>query len=415
MALDKSIAGAVGCGLDPLERRVHMVVDVGGGTAEVVAFCFGGVLAHRSTKLAGEEMTLAVSRYLRETHHLHVGELEAESLKIRSSGADDGPLVVQGRDAVSGRPLLATVKAAEVTDAVRPITDEILRTLAACLDDLPPQALSDVLAEGVVVFGGSSQIQGFAQELEKSLGLPVKLAEQPDDLRGRGRRPRAAQPPAAHGLRADADRHGACTCTGPVARMSGTVVDVVAQTVGRHARRAVPARTRPLHPGRHHDLGGVHRGDGGDPVVVLAVGEAAVLRRAGLRADRQGQAGQAGRGAAGHGGAHPVADRAQLRGEGQRRRGRPGERGVGALLGRDREAEARGHQIAGGDGGGPPGVLQGGDLQLALADAQDDGRPAVPGPPLRLDRRPGCRGTRRTPREGRCRCAAPPRAPGRCR
>jgi rod shape-determining protein MreB len=47
------------------------------------------------------------------------------------------------------------------------------------LDDLPPQALADVLAEGVLVFGGSSQIQGFPQELERSLGLPVKLAEDP--------------------------------------------------------------------------------------------------------------------------------------------------------------------------------------------------------------------------------------------
>ena len=90
-ALDESIAGAVGCGIDPLERRVHMVVDVGGGTAEAVAFCFGGVLAHRTSKLAGDEMTLAVSRYLREQHQLHVGELEAEDLKIRSGGGRGRP------------------------------------------------------------------------------------------------------------------------------------------------------------------------------------------------------------------------------------------------------------------------------------------------------------------------------------
>ncbi|MGZ4508661.1 MAG: rod shape-determining protein [Blastococcus sp.] len=178
-ALDEAVAGAVGCGIDPLERRVHMVVDVGGGTAEAVAFCFGGVLAHRSSKLAGDEMTISVSRYLREQHQLFVGELAAEDLKIRAGAEENGPLVVQGRDAASGRPRLATVQAAEVAEAVRPVTEEILRTLAACLDDLSPQALSDVLAEGVLVFGGSSQVLGFPPQLERSLGLPVKLAEEP--------------------------------------------------------------------------------------------------------------------------------------------------------------------------------------------------------------------------------------------
>jgi rod shape-determining protein MreB len=176
--LDESIAGAVGCGIDPLERRVHMVVDVGGGTAEVAAFCFGGVLAHRTSKLAGDEMTLAVYRHLREHHQLYVGELGAENVKIRA-GTEDGPLAVQGRDASTGRPRLATVRAAEVADAVRPITDEIVRTLASCVDDLPPQGISDVLAEGVLVFGGGSLVRGFTDDLEHGLGLPVKLAEEP--------------------------------------------------------------------------------------------------------------------------------------------------------------------------------------------------------------------------------------------
>jgi rod shape-determining protein MreB len=176
--LGESIAGAIGCGVDPMERRVHMVVDVGGGTAEVSAFCFGGLLTHRTSKLAGDEMTLAVHRYLREHHQLHVGELGAEDVKIRA-GAEDGPLVVQGRDAATGRPRLVTVQAAEIGEAVRPITDEITRTLATCLDDLPPQGMGDVLAEGVLVFGGGSLVRGFADDLERALGLPVKLAEEP--------------------------------------------------------------------------------------------------------------------------------------------------------------------------------------------------------------------------------------------
>jgi len=165
-ALDNPVAGAVGCGIDPLERRVHMVVDVGGGTAEAVAFCFGGVLTQRTGKVGGNEMTVAVARYLREQHQLHVSELEAERVKVLAA-TEDGPLVVHGRDGGSGRARLATVQAAEVAAAVRPVVGEVVR------------ALADVLAEGVLVFGGASLVRGFPEHLESELGLPVKLAEEP--------------------------------------------------------------------------------------------------------------------------------------------------------------------------------------------------------------------------------------------
>ena len=178
-ALDGPVAGAVGCGVDPLERRVHMVVDVGGGTAEAAAFCFGGVLAHRTSKVGGDDMTAAVVRSLREEQQLHVSELEAERIKVLSATEDDGPVVVHGRDAASGRARLATVQAADIAAAVRPVVDEVIRALTACLDDLPPQALADVLAEGVLVFGGAALVHGFTEQLESGLGLPVKLAEQP--------------------------------------------------------------------------------------------------------------------------------------------------------------------------------------------------------------------------------------------
>jgi rod shape-determining protein MreB len=124
-------------------------------------------------------MTLAVYRHLREQHHLYVGELVAEDVKIRAGAGEDSPLVVQGRDAATGRPRLATVPAAEIGEAVRPITDEIIRTLASCLDDLPPQAIGDVLTEGVLVFGGGSLVRGFIEHLERGLGLPVKRADAP--------------------------------------------------------------------------------------------------------------------------------------------------------------------------------------------------------------------------------------------
>ncbi|NKQ52314.1 rod shape-determining protein [Amycolatopsis sp. K13G38] len=177
--LAEPIAGAIGCGVDPLDRRTHLVVDVGGGTAEVTAFCFGEVLAHRSSRIAGDEMTLAVYHHLRERHGILVGEIDAEDIKIRCGTAEGPTIAVAGRDAATGRPKLVTASIEEIQEAVRPVTDAIVQTLASCMDDLPPQSVGDVLAEGLLAFGGGSLLRGFHERLDEALGFSVKPAERP--------------------------------------------------------------------------------------------------------------------------------------------------------------------------------------------------------------------------------------------
>jgi rod shape-determining protein MreB len=178
-AIDEPIAGALGCGIDPMERRVHMVVDVGGGTAEATAFCYGGVVTSRSCRVAGDEMTVAVFRHLREHHQLIVGEQTAEKIKMRIGVETEPSLPVPGLDAGTGHARLATIPVAEIVEVLQPITDTIIQTLAASLHDLPPEAVGDVLADGIVVFGGASLTRGFDQRLEKAFGFPVKVAENP--------------------------------------------------------------------------------------------------------------------------------------------------------------------------------------------------------------------------------------------
>jgi rod shape-determining protein MreB len=177
--LAEPIAGAAGAGLDPLERRAHMVVDVGAGTSEVTAFSYGGVLATRTSSVAGDEMTLAVYQFLRLERGVVVGELTAEEVKVRAGTEESPSFVVQGQDAASGRPRLLTVTLEEVAAAVRPITEAIISALVGCLEDLPAQAVTDISEEGVVVFGGGSLVRGFDKALEAALGFSVRRAERP--------------------------------------------------------------------------------------------------------------------------------------------------------------------------------------------------------------------------------------------
>lgn len=172
------LAGAVGCGIEPTEPRTHMVVDVGGGTAEVTAFCFSEVVAHRSLRTAGDDMTLAVHRHLLDSYGIDVGETEAERLKIDAS-AGDGPLVARGRDAASGRARMVSLSPTEILEAVRPVCETIVAALAACLRELPARSVTDVLDEGILAFGGGSLVPGFDELLSDELGLPVHVAERP--------------------------------------------------------------------------------------------------------------------------------------------------------------------------------------------------------------------------------------------
>ncbi|WP_068156383.1 rod shape-determining protein [Rhodococcus phenolicus] len=178
--IPEPVAGALGCGINPLEPRTHLVVDIGGGTSEVTALCFGGVLSHRSCRIAGDDLTRAIHRYLRAEHQILVGELTAERAKVGApETTDEQSLVVEGRDAATGRARLVTLETEEIMDAVRPTTTGIVQTLSACLDDLPPRAIGDVMAEGILAIGGGAMLRGLSQLLEESFGLPVKTAERP--------------------------------------------------------------------------------------------------------------------------------------------------------------------------------------------------------------------------------------------
>jgi len=177
--LPEPVCGAIGCGIDPLRPRTHLVVDVGGGTSEVAAFGSGGMLTYRSSPIAGDEMTLALYQYIRSEHQLIVGERMAEDVKIRASTDPSPTMVVEGRDAATARPRVVNLSAEEVAEAVAPVTREIFATLAGCLEDLPPQSVSDVMAEGVVVVGGGSLVPGFGKRLEDTFGFSALMADDP--------------------------------------------------------------------------------------------------------------------------------------------------------------------------------------------------------------------------------------------
>jgi len=102
------MASAIGMGIPVNEPSGNMVIDIGGGTAEIAVIALSGMVCDMSVRVGGDEMDEAVVSYLKKTYNLLVGESTAEQIKIQVGSAfpleDELEMEVKGRDLVAGIP-----------------------------------------------------------------------------------------------------------------------------------------------------------------------------------------------------------------------------------------------------------------------------------------------------------------------
>ena len=79
--IEEPVAAAIGAGIDITKPDGHMVVDIGGGTADIAVISLGGVVESASIKTAGDKFDEAVVKYIRRKHNVLIGDRTAEELK----------------------------------------------------------------------------------------------------------------------------------------------------------------------------------------------------------------------------------------------------------------------------------------------------------------------------------------------
>ena len=81
--IEEPVAAAIGAGIDITKPDGHMVVDIGGGTADIAVISLGGVVESASIKIAGDKFDEAVVKYIRRKHNVLIGDRTAEELKMK--------------------------------------------------------------------------------------------------------------------------------------------------------------------------------------------------------------------------------------------------------------------------------------------------------------------------------------------
>ena len=174
------ILAAIGAGIPIYEPRGHMVADVGGGTIDVAVISLGGIVASTSVKCAGNKIDKAIIDYLKKAHGLSIGEKTAEEIKIAVGAAlpldEELQVEIKGRDIISGLPKTTEVLTNEIVAAIQKELRDIVKALTDVLQDTPPELAADIIDQGIILTGGSSQLRLFPDLVLKRTGVKAKLA-----------------------------------------------------------------------------------------------------------------------------------------------------------------------------------------------------------------------------------------------
>ncbi len=181
--IKEPIAAAIGSDIPIGSASGHMIVDIGGGTAEVAVISLGGIVASTSVRVGGNKFDAAILEHIRKKYNLAVGEKTAEDMKINIGSAlfleDKLTMKVKGRDIVSGLPRSITVVSDDVTEALQNDLEAIIAAAKKVLNEASPELSADVMDKGIVLSGGSSLLKNIDQLLSRTIGVPVYVADEP--------------------------------------------------------------------------------------------------------------------------------------------------------------------------------------------------------------------------------------------
>ena len=187
--IEEPLAAAIGAKIPIAQASGLMIVDMGGGSTEAAVISLGGVVVHKSARVAGNKLDEAISNYVKRNFNLIIGERMAETIKITvgdalptvtpTKGGVSTSMEVRGRDAITGLPRIINLTRAEVTAAIAPVLHLVINAIKSVFEETPPELAADIIDKGIVMAGGTSLLRNFDKLVTQMTGVPAHIADEP--------------------------------------------------------------------------------------------------------------------------------------------------------------------------------------------------------------------------------------------
>lgn len=181
--IEEPIAALLGAGVDISKPNGTMVVDIGGGTADVAVVSFNGIVESNSIKIAGNKLDAAIARFISQKYKLYIGEKTAEQAKIELANVFDPTgekkMTVKGRHLIKGLPVSQEITDLDVAQSIKELIDELIDGIKKVFEKTPPELVGDIKQNGIVLTGGGAMLGGLDKLISRETGVPCFVADEP--------------------------------------------------------------------------------------------------------------------------------------------------------------------------------------------------------------------------------------------
>jgi rod shape-determining protein MreB len=112
-----------------------------------------------------------------------IGAQTAEDIKFEIGSAAPLPeelaTEIRGRDLTTGLPNAVVLTSEAIRQALAEPVQTIIDAIKSTLERTPPELAADISERGILLAGGGSLLQGFAERVRMETGMPAQLAESP--------------------------------------------------------------------------------------------------------------------------------------------------------------------------------------------------------------------------------------------
>lgn len=181
--IEEPMAAAIGAQLPISGPSGNMIVNIGGGTAEIAVISLSDIVVAKSHRVGGNRFDEAIALYIRRKYNLMIGDRTAEQVKLEIGSAlpleEELTMSVKGRDMIAGLPREVLITSTEITEAMDVPLRNLTDAIRGVLEQTPPELSADIIDKGIVLSGGGALLRNIDRLITNVTGVAAHVAPDP--------------------------------------------------------------------------------------------------------------------------------------------------------------------------------------------------------------------------------------------